>query len=374
MKIAILTLPLNHNYGGILQAYALQTILERMGHNVTVLDVNRYPTISPYKALLAYPFRFFKRYIKGDKKVTIRRECLLRKRNSYFCKFTEIFIRKNINRFEYSSLNTLPEYKFDALVVGSDQIWRPVYFKPIENAFLNFARDWNIKRIAYATSFGTDKWEYSSTQTEICKDLVNKFNAISVRESSGVKLCNNYFNIHAQHVLDPTMLLGIDDYLNLLDKSNIENNKKGRLLVYILDNSLNKQKIINFIAEKRSLEKNNIGVAVFDESLSLNQRIQPPVEDWLQGFVNANFVVTDSFHACVFSILFNKPFIAIGNIQRGISRFSSLLNMFNLQDRLIDEKETPTKILTQIINWEHVNNILKEKKEYSLTFLKSALQ
>lgn len=373
MKIAILTLPLNHNYGGILQAYALQTTLERMGHEVVVLDVNRYPVIKLHKAILAYPLRLFKRYIKGDKRIFIRREDIIRKRNSYFCKYTERFIRKNINRLEYNSLESLSKLKLDALVVGSDQVWRPIYYKPIENAFLKFAEYWNVKRIAYAASFGTDKWEYSSQQTELCKRLVKKFDIVSVRESSGVELCKNFLNVNALQVLDPTMLLSKEDYINLIDRKNPNMEDNKQLLIYILDSNADKQKIVDYIAENKSLKKNYVGVQVFNDALPLNQRIQPPVEDWLQSFMNAEFVVTDSFHACVFSILFNKPFIAIGNIERGMSRFISLLSIFGLLNRLIDEKTNPTDILSQNINWKDVNSILQKKKEESMVFLSTKL-
>ena len=373
MRIAILTLPLNTNYGGILQAYALQTTLQQIGHRAVVLDTNRYPTISLYKAILAYPLRIYKKYIKGDKRIIIRREYQTKVRNLFFCHNTEIFIRHYIRRLEYSSLATLSFHNFDAIIVGSDQIWRPMYFKPIENAFLQFAQNWDIKRIAYAASFGTDNWEYSTEQTKKCKALVKKFDAISVREDSGVKLCKQYLNIQAKHVLDPTMLLTAQDYIKLIPKDLLVTNKKRKLFIYILDKTTKKQQIIDYIANEKSLEKNNVGAPIYDESLPLTERIQPPVEDWLEGFINADFVITDSFHACVFSILLKRPFIAIGNQQRGMSRFKSLLTMFNLKDRLIYEEDAPTEILYKDIDWNAIDCILAQKRKYSLEFLNSIL-
>jgi exopolysaccharide biosynthesis predicted pyruvyltransferase EpsI len=98
--------------------------------------------------------------------------------------------------------------------------------------------------------------------------------------------------------------------------------------------------------------------------------IFPPATAWLRGFMDAEFVVTDSFHGTVFSILFNKPFIAIGNQDRGLARFSSLLKLFNLENRLIQTStDIDDKLLHEKINWEKVNAILREKKEQSLRFL-----
>lgn len=374
MKIAILTLPLNTNYGGILQAYALQTTLEQIGHQAIVLDTNRYPTINPFKAILAYPLRIYKRYIKGDKRIVIRREHKTKQKNLFLCRNTETFIRKHIKRLEYSSLANLSSYNFNAIIVGSDQIWRPTYFKPIENAFLLFARDWNVKRITYAASFGTNDWEYTTEQTNRCKALVKKFDAISVREDSGVRLCQQYLNIQAKHVLDPTMLLTAQDYIKLIPKDFLVTPSKRELFIYILDKTSKKQQIIDYIANEKSLEKHNVGALIYDESLPLTERIQPPVEVWLEGFINADFVVTDSFHACVFSILFKKPFIAIGNQQRGMTRFKSLLTMFNLKDRLIYEKDDPTEILYKDIDWNSIDYLLAEKRKHSLDFLYSTLK
>lgn len=103
----------------------------------------------------------------------------------------------------------------------------------------------------------------------------------------------------------------------------------------------------------------------------LNERIQQPIEQWLRGFMDANFIVTDSFHACVFSIIFNKDFAVIGNKSRGLSRFLSLLKMYGLEKRLIENTQEASSLPP--INWEKVNNIWNEKKLESQTLLQSAL-
>lgn len=95
-----------------------------------------------------------------------------------------------------------------------------IFFSKIENAYLDFAKEWKIKRIAYAASFGTEEWEYTGEQTNNCAALLKKFNAVSVRESSGVQLCSDNFGVKAEHVLDPTMLLCKEDYIKLFKDYN----------------------------------------------------------------------------------------------------------------------------------------------------------
>ena len=167
MRIGILTLPLHTNYGGILQAYALQTVLERMGHDVCLIEKKRQPLRLPlWKAPLSYGKRIVKNLtghpfpIFYEKKMN-REEPIVRQN-------TDKFINKYIKRRIVDDFSDIKETDFDAIVVGSDQIWRPKYFQEIEHTFLDFTEGWNIKRIAYAASFGTDKWEYTPEQTERC--------------------------------------------------------------------------------------------------------------------------------------------------------------------------------------------------------------
>ena len=130
------------------------------------------------------------------------------------------------------------------------------------------------------------------------------------------------------------MLLTKEDYIQLFENTDTPKSK-GTLLNYILDETSEKLTLIDQIAQEKNLVLFRVNSKVENKKAPLQERIQPSVEQWLRGFYDAEFVVTDSFHACVFSILFNKPFIAIGNEDRGTSRFTSLLSMFGLKDRLI---------------------------------------
>ena len=370
MKIGILTLPLHTNYGGILQAYALQTVLERMGHEVCLIEKKRKPIRLPlWKAPLVYGKRIL-RNVSGhpfpifyEQKIN-REEPLVRQ-------YTDEFIHKYIKRRIVNDFSDIKEGDFDTIIVGSDQVWRPKYFRDgIEHAYLGFTEGWNIKRIAYAASFGTDEWEYTPEQTKRCGELFKRFDAVSVREDSGVDLCRTYFRVEAQHVLDPTMLLTKEDYIQLFEKANTPKSK-GTLLNYILDETPEKRDLINGIAKEKNLVPFRVNSKVEDPKVSLQERIQPPIEQWLRGFYDAEIVVTDSFHACVFSILFNKPFVVVGNAKRGMSRFTSLLYTMQLQDCLIPEKAKP---VTVKIDYKKVNHLLDNWRYNSFQYLSSTLK
>ena len=341
MKIGILTLPLHTNYGGILQAYALQTVLERMGHETRHIIVKpnmKYGVLHKVKRTLAPIKRVVKLALIPDKLTSDN------------ARHTSYFISRNVKIDMYRCIEDIPENKYDALVVGSDQIWRKMYVEmctpfKIQSAFLDFAKSWKVKRISYAASFGTDKWECDAQETSELKLLANKFEAISVRESSGVQLCKDHFGCEATLVLDPTLLLNKEDYEKLASESR---KHRSGIMTYILDIDEKKKGIIQEVCR-------TIGLPVYTSNIPENRRksgrkglVQPPVEDWLAGFRDADFVVTDSFHACVFSVIFNKPFVAIVNTERGASRFYSLLKMLNQTNRIVDEV-SPTINMNELL-------------------------
>ena len=246
MKIGILTLPLHTNYGGILQAYALQTVLERMGHEVVVIDQERRKFVIPlHKRYLVYAKRIIEKYLLR-KNIHIFLEDYNKKITPIIEKNTRKFIEEYIKTKYYSRLSEIDEKEYDAIVVGSDQIWRPIYFNEDikENAFLYFTKDWiQCKRIAYAPSFGSEMWEYSPLETRRIKDMIGKFSYISVREETGKTMCEQYLGCKAEVVLDPTLLLRREDYINLINNRNISiEHKSEMLLVYILDMNSYKKK------------------------------------------------------------------------------------------------------------------------------------
>lgn len=383
MRIGILTQPLHNNYGGLLQNYALQQVLKRMGHEVDTIDHDQKPVSFIHKLLsvikgnilhLFFPARFPKvKYTPSVKEMFVIREN------------TDYFINKYISRTK--TLHSAKEFnniaeskKYGAYVVGSDQCWRPRYNGIfLLEMFLRFAKEQkNVKRVSYAASFGTSEWEFSQELTYKCASLAKYFDLITVREANGVDLCLNHLGVDAKHVLDPTLLLDKDDYIKLVENEK-ESTSKGTLFYYILDPSKEKKDIINNIATKTTLKPFTVmpkfqaeNRTKWDVKHRITDCIFPTVTSWLRGFMDAEMIICDSFHGCVFSIIFNKPFWVIENNHRGNVRFESLLKIFELEDRMIS---TPDNInLEATINWEKVNSIHSREKKKCLQLLNSVFK
>lgn len=368
MKIGIITQPLLNNYGGLLQNYALQQVLRQLGHGSVTLNQIPVPwTPLRIKVLSNIKTLLLKILGNGNKRKFSWQQ---KKQANYRTKHTVFFTCKYINKTHVFSKtsefrNYVVKNKIDALVVGSDQVWRPKYNHNIFWSFFNFAEKLRVKRISYAASFGVDFWEYSCEQTQECKRLVKLFDGVSVREKSAVNLCQKYLECKSEFVLDPTMLLEKEDYIHL-----VENEKEpmcnGELFTYILDASTQKLEYIERIAKRLSLK-------TFSCMPASAEDIYPPVTQWIRSFMDAKFVVCDSFHGAVFSIIFNKPFIVIGNKERGMSRFNSLLETFKLESRMLIAPDAIDSILMFDIDWNEVNRIRQEYKETSFRFLVNAL-
>lgn len=356
MKVNIITQPLFINYGGILQNYALQEVLRSMGHepltiNVPVREVSRKADWKAYiKTLLNLISKLRGNYsapfLNPHTFAIKERELSFPQRE---------FVRKYINKKDVKTpftSETVAECESDLWIVGSDQVWRPWCNLYIENEFFDFLDD-NTPRIAYAASFGTDQWEIPEIQTPKIKELAKKFKAISVREASGVKLCKEFLDVDAMHVLDPTMLLRAEDYLRLTSES--DHPQGEYIATYILDNNPEKTKAVKKISSEKGLKVQKVG--------QMHKDRYDSIESWLATIANAKYVVTDSFHGTVFSILFGRPVKVLGNCLRGNSRLESLLELLQLTP-------DPEGFL-----YSEKNNIerLAELREKSLNFLKKSL-
>lgn len=376
MRIAILTLPLHTNYGGILQCYALQTVLERIGHKVKVLDKPLYKRSYYIYWGLAILKRLIKKFILRRPVISILYAPYQIERN-IVQKNTNRFIKKYIHKYTKQTWNSSLARHFDAFVVGSDQVWRPAYVTDVEKFFLSFVEDMDVIRMAYAASFGLDNLsEYNESQIQKCASLLKKFDAVSVREDTAVNLCKEYFGVDAVQMLDPTLLLTADDYVRLF-KNETTVPSDGNLLVYILDKNKDKESICGCLASERNL--NPFWLDSPDENnkdLPIESMIKMPVEQWLRSFYDADFVLTDSFHGCVFSIIFHKPFVVIGNMERGLTRMISLLNLLDLKERLLfssNDLAVLKNALLSDIDYSEVDAKLQVCRESALTFLKSSI-
>ena len=374
MRIAIITLPLHGNYGGILQNYALQTVLKRMGHKVETIVQPWQLHLPVWRMPLAYGKRIVKKYLLR-RRARLFYEGWYNRTQPLLVKNMWNFVSEHIDKRTVKRFSDIREGEYDAFVVGSDQIWRPIYsYKPITAAYLDFAGDWKgIRRVAYAASFGTDRWEYTPKQTEQCLALARLFDGVSVREEAAVKTCREHLHCEALHVLDPTMLLKAEDYVSLLAGQALEE-PRGQLLTYVLDETPEKARIIREVAERHHYGVYRANSRYEDANAPLEERVQPPVEQWLKDFHDARFVITDSFHATVFSILFGKPFIVIGNANRGLSRIHSLLRMFGLEEHLVHSVADLNLDRNYAPDAGRVNEVLEARRREAMAFLKNKLE
>lgn len=377
MKIGILTQPLYVNYGGILQCYALQKKLQLMGHETVVLQREFLRKYTIGGAILHYAKQIVK-LLLGKKAIWIYN--VAEEKRSYAAKHTSVFINKYIKSLSKKCYTTdelkkeAELHQLDAIIVGSDQVWRPDYSPCQLNYFLDFlSNDSKIKRLSYAASFGTDNWMFSPELTKQCGELLRKFDAVSVRELSGIDLCKKHFDVDAVQVIDPTMLLNKEDYSDLVETRK----NRGNLFCYVLDRTAEKQSAIASIANKSNLVpfENMPELEITSSNLyhNLEKCVTPPIEDWISAFMEAEMVITDSFHGCVFSIIFNKPFWVIGNKARGMARFDTLLSQYSLQDRLINPSEVGNIDVNKPIEWDLINNRRKELQDIAVNFIEKSL-
>ena len=376
MRVSILTQPLGKNYGGLLQAYALQVTLKNLG--CTVETLNRQKSLS----LKVRQILRVKLFIKRALVVLGLRKFRQANGNSYLNleNFRDHFVSVSpLIDSDKKMLSYYSKSRFDAVIVGSDQVWRPRYSPKLTNFFLDFCDDLNInsKRIAYAASFGVAHKEYSEEDVSICRALARKFDAISVREDSGTDLVKDYFDMPSELVFDPSLLLDCADYDDVIERdSSVDIESTGSLLVYVLDMEIKKKELVGkvsrIIGETPSYLMNQPVIAA-SQGLPRTD-FYPSVGGWLKSFKMANFVVTDSFHGCVFSIIFNKPFLVIGNKSRGLARFTSLLKTFGLEDRLVENfAEFDTSLVFKAIDWKQVNKIRNCGREKSIQFIRKSL-
>lgn len=360
MKIGILTLPFNNNYGGFLQAFALKRVLEGMGHEVIIINRRRNRNQS-IRNRIGNLLRTLHLLENKQKKVS-----------KYTNQFQKMYLFPYTNKY-YSSqeLKKCLQYKFDIVIVGSDQVWRYRYFTDwIDDFFCNFLDGTNIPHFSYAASMGTDEMDYTQDKIEICSKLLKSFKAVSVREESSVKLLKDYFGVeNVQLVLDPTFLLEKQAYIDLF-KDNYTKPEKPYIFTYVLDDNKEIYQSIEEFSHKMNMPIIDIKAQTVDIK-KLN--VIEPVEKWLSAIYYADYVITDSFHGMVFSLIFNKKFVVYGNIKRGMSRMQDLLGRVELTSKLLSSINAVDEKLIEEINWDAVNNRIYTYKKSSISFLEKAL-
>ena len=341
--IGVVGIFFSENYGAVLTGYALYKFLENLGYRVLLIDASG--------------------FIK-DKAPSLEASDNLSRR--FFMSRCTNITRPYASFLELSALNA----RIENFVLASDQLWH--FPKPFgKTFFLDFVKD-NKRKIAIATSFGENYIDPISEWPESVFHM-RRLDRISVREDTGVDICQNVFGVTAEHILDPVFLCDMK-YYDLAIKKSQKNETSPYLLAYILDKTPEKEKAVTELAHQLKLKL----VLIVDANRSkFGEEAQKnvSVEDWLYYFKNATAVVTDSFHGTCFSFIFRKPFIAWSNPMRGASRFTSLLKIFREEERLIynaDQLNKKVKLLS-VFNVKQYSRILEQQKNKSIQWIKEAL-
>ena len=353
MRIALLNLPIDDNYGGNLQRFALVRVLQNMGHEVTHLLVMRKFTLWKLRTLPAIIKRLVVRYV-FKKNVHILVERVAQKEN--IARFNRIkpFYDKYVKHIEpISNSKDLRLYNFfDAYIVGSDQVWRKKIVQPFPlKMFLWDFLPQKAKRIAYAVSLGCSEPELDKVEAESLKQYYSFFSAVSVREKSALDVLDYYgwTTPKAEWLADPTMLLKKEDYLEVINSAETSH-MDGDMFCYILDSTKEKMDFIEREAVSRKMKPYVTGLHEIS------------IEQWLRNFNDAKFIVTDSYHGFVFSMIFNKPVKLFLNEFRGNARFESLFELLGISK---DQK---------VFDWSKTNSILASERDKALNWLRNALE
>ncbi len=357
MKIALLNLPFDNNYGGNLQRYALIKVLQNMGHKVEHINLQYNYYLPWYKWLYSYPKRLILKYLLGKNDIEVFVEQKLNQENKRRLELTSQFYDRYIPHtgecVNIKQIQKVSKGRFDAYIVGSDQVWRKGSTKQIglKNYFLHFTNKENVKRFAYAISFGVSGNLLGKKEISTLAMDYAKFDAVSVREMSALKLLEEYgWNTPKPTLcLDPTLLLTQNDYKDLIEKNEVENLTSGKIFCYILDETDSVNLTIDFYS--KHLKKRMVKVGLDDTAgVSICQ--------WLNNIRCSDFVITDSYHGCVFSVIFNRPFVFLGNKSRGNSRIESLFNVLGIKAGK-----------TENIDYQSLNEKLEKLKEKSIEFI-----
>lgn len=367
--VTIFTHELGANYGGILQAFALQKALARLG------KIPSTSWIEPGSRLARRVRRSLSASLKSRSVVMITPaiDRVIQFSTDTFLK-NHLNIAPPVSPYAHKNKSLL---KTHSIVVGSDQVWRKAYVNPVLY-MLGFVTDRRINRISYAASFGKDDLnEYSEVEVKKTADLSRSFAGLSVREASGIDVIKKYWKSENGLVhIDPTLLLNTSTYTDLANKDTRAS--AGDIFVYVLDRSDCNNRIITAI---NNIQK-GVTFELLPEKISFNMTLPgnrskltlPGVNQWLRSFVDAKYIITDSFHGTVFAIIFGKPFISIGNKERGLARFTSLLKMFGLEDRLVTSiNDVTQELIDKPIDWLSVNAKIKSEQKRSFDYLKKYL-
>ena len=366
MKIGILTYHRAYNYGAVLQCYALQEVIKRMGYDVFVIDY-RQPDIEKF-------YKFKSSFsIEKARKLSTRKAFLLfcltplRDIKNYFIhlKFKRIFGKFLKTRLILTDAynDNIPD-NFDRYIIGSDMLWSyDSITKEYDARYLGyFGHKPDAKVIGYAISGTPDSFQRLGEERKF--DFYNNFNALSIREKTLASIVGSYTGKNVPSCIDPTLLTTKDMWA---DFSKPKWRRKKYLVTYYLRVTSDNQKAINekvkVLAKNNGLEIVNIDAKGATMPLS--------VEDFVSVIKEAQYVITDSFHGVIFSLIFERPFHALKLYDSHDARYVDILHTVGADELAVDLKFIP---FIPSVNYSVLNNRINDFRKSSIVFLKDNLE
>ena len=375
MKIGIITLHGENNYGAALQTVALKMFLDRYG-DVNVINYSSDLGVTPFSSIFIEEKPYAKQKLDTtmfrllEQEREIKKAMLPLERVYKFNKFIKTYA--NITKaYSYKELQEQKMEVFDVYVSGSDQIWNP-RLTGMDSVFFSHYAPQKVRKISYASSIGN--YEFDQNEATLMREYLSDFTHISTREKDAIKILENISGKEITCVLDPVLLLTKKEWKR---KFKIKEIAEPYILVYNMYMNPKIFEIAHTIAEKRKVKIFNIrNWHCASENIESNIYIDKhftgagPLE-FLELFYNASFIITDSFHGTAFSINFNKDFLSVLPAA-GPSRIKNLLNLVGLKERLITNMEELKRIKLEI-DYLPVNILLTKERNESIKYLANAL-
>lgn len=361
-KIGIVTWHYSPNYGGLLQAYALQETIKKLGYNPQF--VNYRSDINTFK----------KRIIRRLKDIYIMfAKPGIHKGRKLKYKFIDEKLNIGKLYYSYDDLSNEADIAYDAVICGSDQIWSNNTGRVNPLYYLTFINE--RKRISYAPSIG-----YNKIPDNICgefREYVNKITCLSVREEKGAEIIKSITGREAEVVLDPSMLISKEEWLEEIKNKNIVLPNKKYILLYILGDNDDHIEYAKKISKHTGYE-----IIAFETKKSKLKGIKTfsgDPFDFVELMNNASYVLTDSFHGVAFSIILEKQFVAFKRFKDNElisqnSRIYNILNKMNLKDRLISTDESVFFLENNIIDYNIIRPLLEVERKLSIDFLSNSIE
>ena len=365
MQIKIITCHDVYNHGASLQAYALQTYLSSLGHDVEIIDYKPDYLSGHYSLSAVFNPKFDKPVVKQLyllAKLSGRLVAL--KRKKIFDEFTFHYLNLTPNRYHNNEELKANPPKADVYIAGSDQIWNTLFKNGRDAAFyLDFAPK-AARRITYAASFATQDVvdEYKPFVSKMLQGL----DKISLREKISLPLLASLGRADSVAVCDPVFLLSQQQWNDLLPKS--EEKHEPYLLVYDSDGSERLKEAAIKIAKQRNLKIYNISACLLSYA-DKDYWCSGPL-DFVRLIRDAKFVISNSFHATVFSLIFHREFCVVNRSEAINERMYSLLEQYGLQNRMLDSS---LSIPSEIIDYPAVQTKIDKDITVSKQYLHDAI-